>query len=38
MQTTRIGEGMTEYTYKGITGYGMSEYLDLIEDGKPLGP
>jgi len=38
MQTTRIGEGMTEYNYKGITGYGMSEYLDLIEDGKPLGP
>jgi len=35
--TTRITEGMTEYTYKGIKGYGMSEYLDQIIDGKPIG-
>jgi len=36
--TTRITEGMTEYKYKGQTGYGMSEYLDQIVNGKPLGP
>jgi|TARA_B110000263_G_scaffold240988_1_gene244743 hypothetical protein len=35
--TTRIAEGMTEYTYQGIIGYGMSEYLDQIIDGKPIG-
>ena len=35
--TTRIAEGMTEYTYKGISGYGMSEYLDQIIDGEPVG-
>ncbi|MDG2061712.1 MAG: hypothetical protein P8J93_07860 [SAR86 cluster bacterium] len=35
--TTRITEGMTEYTYQGMKGYGMSEYLDQIIDGKPIG-
>jgi hypothetical protein len=35
---TRITEGMTEYTCDGKTGYGMSEYLDQIVDGRPLGP
>ena len=35
---TRITEGMTEYTYNGIVGYGMSEYLDQVIDGKPIGP
>ena len=35
--TTRITEGMTEYTYQGIKGYGMSEYLDQVIDGKPIG-
>jgi len=35
---TRITEGMTEYTYKGIVGYGMSEYLDQVVDDKPIGP
>ena len=35
---TRITEGMTQYTYKGIVGYGMSEYLDQVIDGKPIGP
>jgi len=35
---TRITEGMTEYTYKGIVGYGMSEYLDQVIDDKPIGP
>lgn len=34
---TRITEGMTEYTCDGKTGYGLSEYLDQIVDGKPLG-
>jgi hypothetical protein len=36
--TTRITEGMTEYSYKGQVGYGMSEYLDQIVNDKPLGP
>jgi hypothetical protein len=35
---TRITEGMTEYTCGGKTGYGMSEYLDQIVDGRPVGP
>jgi hypothetical protein len=35
---TRITEGMTEYRCNGKTGYGLSEYLDQIVDGKPLGP
>jgi len=34
---TRITEGMTEYTCNGMTGYGLSEYLDQIIDGKPTG-
>jgi hypothetical protein len=34
---TRIGEGLTEYQWEGKTGYGLSEYLDQIEDGKPVG-
>ena len=35
---TRITEGMTEYSCDGKTGYGLSEYLDQIVDGKPVGP
>jgi hypothetical protein len=35
---TRITEGMTEYTCDGKIGYGLSEYLDQIVDGRPLGP
>ena len=35
---TRITEGMTEYVCDGRTGYGLSEYLDQIVDGRPLGP
>jgi hypothetical protein len=35
---TRITEGMTEYTCDGHVGYGLSEYLDQIVDGQPLGP
>jgi len=34
---TRITEGFTEYTCNGMTGYGMSEYLDQIVDGRPTG-
>ena len=34
---TRITEGMTEYRCDGKVGYGMSEYLDQIIDGKPVG-
>jgi len=34
---TRITEGMTEYTCDGKVGYGLSEYLDQIVDGKPVG-
>ncbi len=37
MLNTRITEGMTEYRCNGLTGYGLSEYLDQIEDGKPAG-
>jgi hypothetical protein len=28
---------MTEYTCNGMTGYGLSEYLDQVIDGKPTG-
>ena len=34
---TRITEGMTEYTCDGQVGYGLSEYLDQIVDGVPVG-
>jgi hypothetical protein len=37
-QLTRISEGMTEWTLDdGRIGYGMSEYLDQMVDGKPVG-
>ena len=29
--TTRICEGMTEWTCEGQTGYGLSEYLDQLD-------
>ncbi len=36
--TTRITEGMTEWKVEGRgTGYGLSEYLDQIVDGLPVG-
>jgi len=35
--TTRITEGMTEYRCDGQVGYGLSEYLDQIVDGRPSG-
>lgn len=34
---TRIAEGMTEFRCEGKVGYGMSEYLDQVVDGKPIG-
>jgi len=34
---TRISEGMTEWRCNGKTGYGLSEYLDQIVDGQPVG-
>jgi hypothetical protein len=35
---TRISEGMTEWQVEGVgTGYGLSEYLDQIVDGVPVG-
>lgn len=34
---TRITEGMTEFECDGMTGYGLSEYLDQIVDGEPVG-
>jgi hypothetical protein len=38
MLVTRISEGMTEWTMDdGRTGYGLSEYLDQIVDGRPVG-
>jgi len=37
MLVTRITEGMTEYTCNGQKAIGMSEYLDQIVDGRPIG-
>jgi hypothetical protein len=34
---TRITEGMTRYHCDGLVGYGLSEFLDQIEDGVPVG-
>ena len=34
---TRITEAMTRYECNGRKGMGMSEYLDQIVDGKPIG-
>jgi hypothetical protein len=37
MLVTRISEGMTEWRCDGKVGYGLSEYLDQIVDGQPVG-
>jgi hypothetical protein len=37
MLVTRITEGMTAYTCNGAPALGMSEYLDQIVDGRPVG-
>lgn len=34
---TRIAEGMTRWRCEGKVGYGMSEYLDQVIEGKPVG-
>jgi len=34
---TRITEGMTRWRWDGREGYGLSEYLDQIVDGQPVG-
>jgi hypothetical protein len=34
---TRITEGMTTWKYGDLTGAGLSEYLDQIVDGRPVG-
>jgi hypothetical protein len=34
---TRITEGMTTWTCEGHEGAGLSEYLDQIVDGQPVG-
>jgi hypothetical protein len=37
-RVTRISEGLTEWTLEdGRVGYGLSEYLDQIIDGQPVG-
>lgn len=37
MMMTRITEGMTRYTARGKVGYGLSEFLDQIdENGVPV--
>jgi hypothetical protein len=36
--TTRITEAMTRYRCNGRRGIGMSEYLDQVVDGRPVGP
>jgi hypothetical protein len=33
----RIAEGFTEFTWNGRTGYGMTEYIERVEDGVPVG-
>jgi hypothetical protein len=38
MRSTRITEAMTEYRYGDRVARGMSEYLDQIVDGRPVGP
>jgi hypothetical protein len=35
---TRITEAMTRFRCRGRTGIGMSEYLDQVVDGRPVGP
>ncbi len=37
MQTTRIAEGMTTWRCDGLVGSGLSEYLDQVVEGNPVG-
>ena len=34
---SRIAEGFTEFRWNGRVGYGMTEYIERIEDGRPVG-
>ena len=34
---TRIAEGFTEWSWEGIRGYGLSEYIERVEDDSPVG-
>jgi hypothetical protein len=34
---SRVAEGFTEYTWDGLTGYGMMEYIERVEDGAAVG-
>jgi hypothetical protein len=34
---TRITEGMTRWSYSDLTGAGLSEYLDQMVNGTPVG-
>ena len=34
---SRIAEGFTRFTWNGEVGYGMTEYIERIEDGKLVG-
>jgi hypothetical protein len=34
---SRIAEGFARFTWNGETGYGMTEYIERIEDGKLVG-
>jgi hypothetical protein len=38
VKVTRITEAMTEYRWGDRVALGMSEYLDQIVDGRPIGP
>ena len=35
--TSRIAEGLTEFRWEGRTGLGMSEFIEVLEDGVPAG-
>lgn len=37
MVESRIAECFTEYTWGGMTGYGMTEYVEVLRDGVPCG-
>lgn len=34
---SRVAEGFTEYTWDGMTGYGMMEYIERMQDGMAAG-
>ena len=34
---TRIAEGFTKWTWRDLSGYGLSEYIERVEDGVPVG-